>query len=254
MIANSSIQGFDNPVLHYRLDLGEPGIPAPSRASQSIIRVASHELQNVRRFERKAVREGGIVVHRGIRLSLSHRGSYLAAIGGHAEARIIYPGGRQGCFDQTQDRPQENPLISDQTESFNEALENPGNIANDLLSTLARQSTIAELQGEKAKLERELRQTQTDTLPLMGEASQRSSIPANALEPGPEDQRFPFPSSPNHAIQQYYIQQKIQRIGQQITDLTFQRQSKKADPSRDPFCRASTKDPVVESVFLDVVV
>ena len=86
---------FSNPVLRYKLDPGEPGMPYPSKASMSIARVASHELGNIIRFRQKAAREGGIVVGTKIYLNLKARGSYLAATSGYSEARIIYPNRRR---------------------------------------------------------------------------------------------------------------------------------------------------------------
>ncbi len=83
-----------NPRLHYKLDLGEPGIAAPASASQSILKVTSHEQQNINRFRAEAAREGGYVIYDAITLSLSYQGSFLAARGGLSTARVIYPDGR----------------------------------------------------------------------------------------------------------------------------------------------------------------
>lgn len=88
---------FNNPVLHYRLDPGEPGIPYPSRASMSVARVASHEAGNIMRFRSKAAREGGIVVDTKIYLNRKQVGPYLAATSGYSEARIIYPDRRSAA-------------------------------------------------------------------------------------------------------------------------------------------------------------
>jgi hypothetical protein len=82
---------FNNPILRYRLDPGEPGIPYPSKASMSVARVAGHEVGNIMRFRRKAAREGGIVVDTKIYINRKQVGPYLAATSGYSEARIIYP-------------------------------------------------------------------------------------------------------------------------------------------------------------------
>lgn len=84
-----------NPRMHYKLDLGEPGIAAPATASQSILKVTSHEQQNINRFRAEAAREGGYVIYDAITLSLSYQGSFMAARGGLSTARVIYPDGRQ---------------------------------------------------------------------------------------------------------------------------------------------------------------
>ncbi|MBW2123413.1 MAG: hypothetical protein JRH07_16445 [Deltaproteobacteria bacterium] len=157
MTATGGIQRLDNPMLRYRLDLGEPGIAAPARASQSIARVGSHELGNVLRFKRKAAREGGVVVYQSIKLNLSQRGPFLAAVSGRSEARILFIGGRRGDPNRPEGESEESPPASGQTEPLKKALEGPAKAAGNLLSTLSRQSDIARLQAEKARLQRAFR-------------------------------------------------------------------------------------------------
>ncbi|MBN2545384.1 MAG: hypothetical protein JXB50_06285 [Spirochaetes bacterium] len=82
---------INNPILKYRLDPGEPGLPSPTPASRSIAKVATHEATNIRRFKREAMQNGGIVVYSKIGLNLSYQGSFLAATSGKSEALIIYP-------------------------------------------------------------------------------------------------------------------------------------------------------------------
>ncbi|MBN1409960.1 MAG: hypothetical protein JW969_03895 [Spirochaetales bacterium] len=89
----SSFQ-LNNPLLQYSLDPGEPGLAYPAKASDSIARVATHELGNIRRFKREANEQGGIVVSERIYLNLEYAGSFLAATSGYSEAHIIYPHGK----------------------------------------------------------------------------------------------------------------------------------------------------------------
>lgn len=83
-------QVLRDPILYYKLDPGEMGLAIPARASESILRVASHELGNIRRFEAEAALEGGVVVYKRVSLDLAFEGSFLAARAGRSEARIIY--------------------------------------------------------------------------------------------------------------------------------------------------------------------
>lgn len=254
MTGISSIQRFDNPMLRYRLDLGEPGIAAPARASQSVARVASHELRNILRFKREAAREAGIVVYQGIKLNLSQRGPFLAAVSGHSEARIIFPGGSESNPNRAQDKPEENPLISEQAEPLKKALEGPANAANDLLSTLSTQSNIAQLQVEKAQLQKALRETETDTLSSKAGQYESPVHLRNHVQPLPDGPDLPLQSSPKEAIQKYRIQQRIQEINQEISNLTFEQQPKEDDESPGASSRVSAKNPSVESFLLDVFV
>jgi len=253
-MAFDPIQGLSNPMLRYKLDLGEPGLAAPSPATQSVLRVTGHELQNIHRFKAEAAREGGVVVYHGIKLDLRHRGSYLAAVAGHAEARIIFPDGREGVSGEKQGNSEESHPVSEKARSFDEALENPERLTNDLLSTLTAQSTITQLQVEKAHLQRELREPEAQTdlpqqppqEPLLNAAGQPLS--------GPEG-NYPAPqTSPKEAVQEYQIQQKIQKINQEIFRLTLEPRSSNHEASPVPSSRTTSADPLVESFLLDLLV
>lgn len=80
-----------NPVLHYKLDPGEPGLATPTRASQSVAKVATHEGTNIRRFKREAAEDGAIVVYSQISLNMQQAGGFLAATSGKSKALVIYP-------------------------------------------------------------------------------------------------------------------------------------------------------------------
>lgn len=80
-----------NPTLHYKLDPGEPGIASPTSASQSVGKVASHELTNLRRFKREAAEDGGIVVESSIYVNFQQKGAFLAATSGKSKARVLIP-------------------------------------------------------------------------------------------------------------------------------------------------------------------
>jgi hypothetical protein len=82
---------ISNPVLRYKLDPGEPGLATPSKASDSIARVALHEATNLRRFKREAAEDGGIVVYSAIGLNIKFSGSFLSAVSGKSKALIIQP-------------------------------------------------------------------------------------------------------------------------------------------------------------------
>ena len=82
---------INNPVLHYKLDPGEPGLATPTHASQSIAKVATHEGTNIRRFKREALEKGGVVIYSNIHLNLEYKGSFIAATSGKSNALIIIP-------------------------------------------------------------------------------------------------------------------------------------------------------------------
>ncbi|MCS7233175.1 MAG: hypothetical protein N3C62_04375 [Synergistetes bacterium] len=87
---------IENPILYYRLDPGEMGLAIPARASESILRVSSHEVANIRRFEAEAAQREGVVIYKNVSLDLAFEGSFLAARAGKSEVRVIYKksGGR----------------------------------------------------------------------------------------------------------------------------------------------------------------
>jgi len=87
MINTNSI--IRNPTLHYRLDLGEPGIASPASASQSTLRVASHEIGNMVRFRRMAAEEGKTIIGGGIHLHRQFVGSFLATVSGETVAYVV---------------------------------------------------------------------------------------------------------------------------------------------------------------------
>lgn len=89
---------LQDPKMRYKLDLGEPGLATPARASDSILQVISHEQQNMNRFRAQAAREGGYVIYGAITLNLAYQGSFMAAQGGLSTARVIYPNGREPYF------------------------------------------------------------------------------------------------------------------------------------------------------------
>ncbi|GAB6188654.1 hypothetical protein JCM30566_03930 [Marinitoga arctica] len=79
-----------NPLLGYKLDPGEPGLPSSSPASLSIMRVLSQETGNLMAFKKDAAQNGGYVVYSKISLNMEKRGSFLAAIAGKTQVMIIY--------------------------------------------------------------------------------------------------------------------------------------------------------------------
>lgn len=86
---------ISNPVLGYRLDPGEPGIPFGAPASQSILRVLNQEIANYLDFKKEATEQGGFVISGGIYLDLRKRGSFLAAVAGKTKVWIYVPGQRE---------------------------------------------------------------------------------------------------------------------------------------------------------------
>jgi len=91
MIINSDRLEISNPILYYKLDPGEPGLATPARASESVARVASHEIGNIVRFKKETSERGGIIVYSNIFLNMQFAGSFLAATSGLSEVYIIYP-------------------------------------------------------------------------------------------------------------------------------------------------------------------
>jgi len=80
---------ISNPTLHYRLDLGEPGIAFSASAGQSTLRVASHEIGNMVRFKRIAAEEGKIIIGGGIHFHRQFVGSFLATVSGETVAHMV---------------------------------------------------------------------------------------------------------------------------------------------------------------------
>jgi hypothetical protein len=52
--------------------------------------VYAHEQRNIRRFEREAAVKGGEVIYKNIELYFGMQGSYIGAIGGKSEVKILY--------------------------------------------------------------------------------------------------------------------------------------------------------------------
>ncbi len=65
-----------NPMLHYRLDPGEPGLLSKARASASQAAVTGQEQRNLRRLKAEAIREGRIPTHWNISYSRGIEGSF----------------------------------------------------------------------------------------------------------------------------------------------------------------------------------
>jgi len=91
---------IENPILGYKLDPGEPGIPYSAPASRSILRVLSQEISNLMAFKKEAVRNGGYVIYGRISLDLRKRGSFLAATAGKTQVYIYYPGREEKTSEQ----------------------------------------------------------------------------------------------------------------------------------------------------------
>ncbi len=81
-----------NPILGYKLDPGEPGLPYSAPASLSVIRVLSQELSNYMAFKKEAIQKGGYIIMGGIYLDLQKRGAFLAAVAGKTRVFIYTPG------------------------------------------------------------------------------------------------------------------------------------------------------------------
>lgn len=158
-----------NPTLRYKLDPGEPGIASPAPASQSVGKVASHELTNLRRFKREAAEEGGIVVESSIYLNFQHKGAFLAATSGRSKARVLIPE-EKAAFEQTIERiPEEkdkdktallfdpvleaklNKLEIDDRLSRNDGSKNPVSFEK----TISKEQTV--LEEEKGRLKQLLK-------------------------------------------------------------------------------------------------
>ncbi|MCD6552090.1 hypothetical protein, partial [Thermotoga sp.] len=99
---------ISNPVLGYKLDPGEPGIPYSAPASRSVLRVLSQEISNLVAFKKEALREGGYVIYSNIALDMRKRGSFLAAIAGRTQVYIYTPADQNtGKTSELQDKQEE---------------------------------------------------------------------------------------------------------------------------------------------------
>lgn len=92
---------ISNPILGYKLDPGEPGIPHSAPASRSILRVLSQEISNLIYFKKEALREGGAIIYSNIALDLRKRGSFLAAVAGRTQVFIYTPATGSGENERT---------------------------------------------------------------------------------------------------------------------------------------------------------
>ncbi|ONN27196.1 hypothetical protein XJ44_05275 [Thermosipho affectus] len=86
------VSAISNPMLGYKLDLGEPGLSHGAPASRSVLRVLNQELSNYFAFKRKAEKEGGYIISGGIYLDIRKRGSFLAAVAGKTKVWMYIPG------------------------------------------------------------------------------------------------------------------------------------------------------------------
>lgn len=160
---------LQNPVLYYKLDPGEPGLATPTKASQSIAKVAAHESTNIRRFRREAMEKGGYVVYSFIGLNLEQRGAFLAATSGISKALVIIPEDRSKKNNDTitnnkiNDDPvnkekSENKLKINKDDKQKNELNNV-NLKNSITDEIDRINKIIDrLKNEKLTLEN---QTQT---------------------------------------------------------------------------------------------
>lgn len=89
---STSMNAVINPMLGYKLDPGEPGIPSSAPASRSVLRVLSQELANYMDFKKQAMENGGFIIAGGIFLDLQKRGSFLAAVAGKTKVWMYFPG------------------------------------------------------------------------------------------------------------------------------------------------------------------
>jgi hypothetical protein len=251
---SSGISSLSNPMLRYKLDLGEPGIPAPSPASHSVVRVVGHELGNIHRFKAEAARDGGIVVYHGIKLNLTQKGPFLAAIGGLSEARIVYPEGYPKFPGDGKEGAEEDSAVSGELESLDKALDSAAQLTNDILPAMAAQSDIASLQLEKALLQRELREAEAENgleTDRQGEPShdEREDVQEDSDEP-----QISAQTSASEGIRKYQIQQEIQKLNREIAQLTLEpRQSQEEEPGEPPRKGFFPEHPT-ESMLLDVMV
>ncbi|ANE42190.1 hypothetical protein IM42_04075 [Fervidobacterium sp. SC_NGM5_O18] len=106
-----------NPVLGYKLDPGEPGVPFGAPASQSFLRVMSQEFANYIDFKKQAAEQGGFIIYGGIYLDVQKRGSFLAAVAGKTKVLIYVPGQQNG---NTSQENQQNKIGEDSNLKRNE--------------------------------------------------------------------------------------------------------------------------------------
>ncbi len=160
---------LQNPVLYYKLDPGEPGLATPTRASQSIAKVAAHEATNIRRFKREAMEKGGYVVYSFIGLNLEQRGAFLAATSGISKALIIIPEDKnkknndsfinKKINDDSNDKEKLNDQLKINKDDKEKKDQNNINIKNFVTDEIGRIDKIIDrLKNEKLSLEN---QTQT---------------------------------------------------------------------------------------------
>ena len=98
-----------NPILGYRLDPGEPGLPYSAPASMSILRVLSQEVSNYLAFKKEALQKGGYIIMGGIYLDLQKRGAFLAAVAGKTRVYMYIPGEKNTVEGQQQKDANQKP-------------------------------------------------------------------------------------------------------------------------------------------------
>ena len=84
---DNGVAPITSPVLHFRLDPGEPGVLQSSPAGTSTVRVFGQETRNLTRLKAEAAREGKSVIYADVSLGLRKVGNRVVAASGHT--RVI---------------------------------------------------------------------------------------------------------------------------------------------------------------------
>ncbi len=183
---------LQNPVLYYKLDPGEPGLATPTRASQSIAKVAAHEATNIRRFKREAMEKGGYVVYSFIGLNLEQRGAFLAATSGISKALIIIPEDKnkknndsiinKKINDDSNDKEKLNDQLKINKDDKEKKDQNNINIKNFVTDEIGRIDKIIDrLKNEKLSLENQT-QTKNDVEQNNGKKDNYREIQLNEID------------------------------------------------------------------------
>lgn len=196
-----------NPVMHYKLDPGEFGIPFPARASQSTVRVASQELGNLNRFKMEAMRKGGRVVYSKITLNPQLEGPFMATASGKTEVRIAYPKEEKPVVPEQippyPELPDEEEKPEDilQPSNLDEIVQGGENKDQELINKLERAERILEAKLNNIKLQK---------MKLRGDNTADAERERQKLEKLEKE-----------------TEEKLKNIEQNITDLSLQKGTNK---------------------------
>ncbi|MFA5033646.1 MAG: hypothetical protein WC614_11585 [bacterium] len=169
-----------NPVVGYKLDPGEFGVPFSASASNSGIRVIGHELGNLNRFRMEAIKEGGTLVSAKISLTTQLEGPFVAAVQGETEVTISHPVDKNDISLKTTNPSLENVENKENKKKPEESLKAPSLDENNQED--GNKKLVDKLETADKVLTAKLNALKLQEMQLMGDDSPSSEAKKQELE------------------------------------------------------------------------